>query len=329
MPVIHLANDKRFDASTEQSVLDAAHAAGIVLEHSCRTGRCGSCKTKVLDGEALPFGDQSGLRAGEREAGWILTCASTAVTDLRLDTEDVAALANYPVKTLPCRIDTLDRVAPDVIRLTLRLPPKTVWRYLAGQYIDVIGQDGVRRSYSIANRSADDAKPELHIRKVDGGAMSDYWFGAAQANDLLRLEGPKGTFYLRDVSGLDLVFLATGTGIAPIKAMLADLASRPDESQPASVSLFWGGRCATDLYWAPLLSMPGLRYTPVLSRADSTWQGARGHVQDVLLAERHDLTRTAVYACGSEAMIEGARGALVQAGLPPKRYFSDAFVSSD
>lgn len=326
--LVRLANEKTFEAADNLSVLDAARAAGIVLEHSCRTGRCGTCKARVLEGTTRSIGDESGLPAPDRAAGYVLTCTSAATSPLRLDIEDVGALANYPVRTLPCRVDAIAMLAPDVMQVMLRFPPNSNLRYLPGQYVDVIATGGLRRSYSIANMPAASGKVELHIRRVPQGAMSDYWFDRCKAGDLLRIEGPKGTFFLRDVAGLDLVFLATGTGIAPIKALLDELTTRPAPTRPRSVQLYWGGRVETDLYWQPEVDASDVRYVPVLSRATQAWAGERGHVQHALLRRHSNLAETAVYACGSSEMIDGARATLVDAGLASRRFLSDAFVSS-
>ena len=219
-------------------------------------------------------------------------------------------------------------LAPDVMRVVLRLPPTAEFSFIPGQYIDVIGPSGVRRSYSLANASFADKKLELHIRSVDGGVMSQYWFGQAKTNDLLRLNGPLGTFFLRDVSGLDLVFLATGTGIAPIKAMLESMRYFAAQQQPRSVTVLWGGRTPQDLYF-DAAGMPGrFKFLPVLSRADGHWSGARGHVQQALLVALPDLSQAAVYACGSDAMIRDAQTTLTAACLPSNRFYSDAFVCS-
>jgi CDP-4-dehydro-6-deoxyglucose reductase len=325
MSLITLANQRQFTANAGTSVLDAALAEGVVLEHSCRTGRCGSCKAQVVSGASHALLAETSLSDAERQAGWILTCAREATSDLVLDIEDLGALAGISTKTQPCRIASLDRLAADVLRVVLRLPPNAGFAFLAGQYIDITSPQGDKRSYSIASDMRS-ATIELQIRQVDGGAMSRYWFEQAKVNDLLRFRGPLGTFFLRDVAGLDLVFLATGTGIAPIASMLAQLPHLAAERQPKSVSLYWGARHLSDLYLD--LAAPGLRYTPVLSRAADDWQGRRGHVQDVLLSDAPDLARTAVYACGSPAMIDAARAALTAAGLPAKRFLADAFVSS-
>ena len=328
MPMVSLANGRSFRAEPGVSVLDAALLSGLTLEHSCRTGRCGSCKTQVLAGASAPLRDETSLSAAESADGWILTCTREATSDLVIDAEDLAALAGVVPKTLPCRIARLELSAPDVMTVTLRLPPTARFAFLAGQYVDVIGPGGIQRSYSLASAMDAAGTIELHVRRVDDGVMSRYWFEQARADDLLRFRGPLGTFFLRDVAGLDLVFLATGTGYAPIHSMLAQLAALDAARRPASVHLYWGGRIRADVYADPAGLLPGLRFTPVLSRADASWDGARGHVQDVFLATRPSLGDAAVYACGSDAMIESARGALAAAGLAPRRFLCDAFVSS-
>jgi len=330
---VTLANGKAFAAEPGTTLLDAALQQGVVLEHGCRTGRCGSCKARVVHGTTAPLGAQQSLTDAEVADGWVLTCTSEAVSDVRLDAEDLGPLADYPPRVTPSRIDLLERVADDVVRVVLRMPPGSAFRFLAGQHVDVTSPAGVRRSYSIASSAAAHGKVELHVRRVDGGRFSSYWFGAACVNDLLRFEGPRGTFILRPVAGLDVVFLATGTGIAPILSMLAQLAATPD-GQPHSIALYWGGRHEHDHYVNPVLVLPGVRYVPVVSRGGAQWQGARGHVQDALLSDVERgrapaLAGSAVYACGSEAMIHDARRVLTDAGLPPRRFHFDAFVGSD
>lgn len=319
---------RHFSAHEGESILDAALRQGISLEYSCQTGRCGTCRARLRAGSTAALHDESGLSPAERAEGWILTCVRNASSDILLDVEDLGDVRIIPARMLPCRIQALERLSADVLKVMLRLPPNTEFDYYPGQYIDVVGHGGVRRSYSIANAPTWDKYLELHIRQVPGGAMSEYWFGRAQVNDLLRLKGPLGTFFLRDVASMDVVFLATGTGIAPIKAMLEGLAFNNREGGPRSIAVYWGGRVPEDLYW----NFGGIelehKFIPVLSRAGDTWQGARGHVQDAFLARRPDLQQVTVYACGSEAMIRDARRSLAGAGLPERRYHSDAFVLS-
>ena len=328
MPTITTDAGKRFSAQPGETLLDAAFRSGILLEHSCRTGRCSSCKAQVMTGATIALHDETGLSPAEREAGWILSCVRSATSDVHLDAQDLGALPLFPARTWPCRVQALQRMSANVLIVTLRLPPASEFNFHPGQYVDVIGPGGLRRSYSVANAPSADKLIELHVRQVDGGAMSAYWFDQARVNDLLRLQGPRGTFFLRDMAGTDLVFLATGTGIAPVKAMLDGLRIVPKTEQPASISIYWGGRTREDLYWHPAVTELGLRFVPVLSRADVTWKGERGYVQNVLLSDRADTSNMLVFACGSDAMIHSANEQLRAAGVPSERFHSDAFVCS-
>jgi len=310
-------------------MLDSARTEGITLEYSCRTGRCGICKTKVLSGETEAFKDETSLTPDERAAGLILTCCRHALTDAEIDAEDLGALGNITVKTLPCRVDTISKLADNVVEVILRLPPNSKLTYLPGQYLDIICEGGLRRSYSIANAQRDDGKLELQIRKVEQGLMSQYWFSSAKTNDLLRLEGPLGTFSLREKDAKNIVFLATGTGIAPVKAMLEQLLLNPSMAAGKKVFIYWGGRRLSDIYWNPQLQGLDATFIPVLSRGDAQWAGRTGYVQSALVEDAVDLTQSVVYACGSEEMIHSARDVLTSSGLLAKHFYSDAFVSSN
>ena len=335
---IRLADGKRFAASSDSTLLDAAIAAGLNLEHGCRTGRCGSCKTRVVQGDTARLNADMCLSAAEHAQGWVLTCTNAAQSDLTLDTQDLAALDGIVARTLPARVHAIKALSQDVVQVLLRLPANAALRFLPGQYVNVIGRGGVRRSYSIANAPSAAGILEFFIRRVEGGAMSNYWFGQAAVGDLLRMDGPRGSFYLRHGAAPDVVLLATGTGIAPMKAMLESLAQQDPKTWPRSVHLIWGGRTTADLFWQPEFAALPLRYTPVLSRADDAWQGARGHVQQVFLQQAFlqqalvqqapQLEHCDVYACGSPAMIAGARASLLAAGLAATRFHADAFVSS-
>lgn len=329
MPVVRLSNQKTFNSELGQTLLDSAKAQGILLEYSCRTGRCGICRSKVIQGGSEVVHDEQALSQHEIDAGYILTCCRTAITDLVLDIEDLGQLGEIQIKTIPCRIDSLEKLADDVIKVALRTPPGSPLNYLAGQYIDIIGKGGIRRSYSIANALRQDGKLELHIRQVVQGVMSQYWFEEAQSNDLLRLEGPLGTFCLRNIQPTNLIFLATGTGIAPVKAMLEQFAMTPEQVAGKQLHVYWGGRTAHDIYWQPVFEKLKLRFTPVLSRAESGYSGRTGYIQQVVLEDGVDLGDAVVYACGSDTMIHSARDQLLAAGLPEKNFYSDAFVSSN
>lgn len=327
MHIVTTTHGHRFEAAPGLSLLEAAAASELVLPYSCKTGRCSTCQCRVLAGSTVALHPELGLTAGEKADGWILSCVRSAASDVVLQVEDLGGVPLPVPRTLPCRVQSVGYLAEDVVRIVLRLPPTAAFVFLSGQYIDVIGSEGVRRSYSLARARAASGLLELHVRAVDGGAMSDYWFKRCRVNDLLRLNGPLGTFFLRDVADLDVVFLCTGTGYAPVQAMLETLGGLEPAQHPRTVSVFWGGRVQSDLYHAAP-AVKGLRMVHVLSRAPVGWEGARGHVQDAFLAERPDLSRTVVYACGSEAMIHAARTRLHDQGLPSGSFHSDAFVCS-
>lgn len=329
MPLIRTLAGREFALEGSESLLTAAHRQGLTLPYSCRTGRCSTCKCRVVSGETRALGDEAGLTADERAQGWILSCVRTAAEDVVLEVEDLGELNLPTARTLPCRIDTLQRLAPDVLEVTLRLPPTARFDFRPGQYIDVLGPAGLRRSYSLATAPAADGRLTLHIREVPGGQFSAYWFRQAKPGDLLRLHGPLGTFVLSGLKGRDLILLATGTGIAPIRAMLQDLGSGSVATEsPASIRLYWGGRQPVDLYCDVDALAPGQMTFPILSRAPADWTGRRGHVQQAVLEDLHHLENAVVYACGNDRMIESAREALMSAGLPAARFHADAFVCS-
>jgi CDP-4-dehydro-6-deoxyglucose reductase len=327
MTVIRVSSGKDFDSAEGESILNAALRSGVVFPYSCRNGRCGTCKGRLISGSTTIFQDELGLSARESREGWILTCARSAKSPVQLEIEDLSQFQMFATKTLPCRIQRLLLIGDGVLRVFLRLPPAANFEFYPGQYVDISGYGGVRRSYSIANVPQGEMTLELHVQRVSGGAMSEYWFEKAKAGDLLRLYGPLGTFLLREVQGLDLVFLATGTGIAPVKAILEGLAQNA-QPKPRSITVYWGGRAREDLYWD--VSIEGLThdFIPVLSRADSQWRGARGYVQHAFLSNARELKHAVVYACGSNAMIQDARETLIAAGLQGRRFFSDAFLPS-
>jgi len=328
MPVIRLSNGKSFESNSAETLLDAALRAQILLAYSCRTGRCGTCKARILRGTTTATHDEPGLTDSERADGFVLTCVRAAECDTELDIEDLSEIPLTRPVTLPCRIRSLERLSSEVMQVSLRFPPSSQFRFRPGQSIDVIASEGLRRTYSIANAERDDGTIDLQVQRVLGGALSQNWFEKLRVNDLLRIHGPIGTFFLREVSDIHLVFLATGTGLAPVKAMLEGLRSLPAPQKPRSISVYWGNRKLEDIYWNPERGGVEVNFIPVLSRGDEQWSGARGYVQDVLLNSVQAWDNLSVYACGSEVMIRDARSMLVGAGLSSKRFFSDAFVQA-
>ncbi|MFT7043257.1 MAG: CDP-4-dehydro-6-deoxyglucose reductase [Candidatus Azotimanducaceae bacterium] len=326
-PKIELSSGVTFQQVDGRSILESAESNGLSLAYSCRTGRCSTCKCQVISGDTVPLVDEIGLTQKEKDSGWILACVRSATSNLEIEVDDLGDVILPKPNISPCRINSIDKVSKHVVCVGLRLPPKSQFKVLAGQYIDIVGPAGVRRSYSVANYVTDNII-ELHIGVVDNGCLSAYWFGEAKINDLLRLNGPLGTFFLRSIKAQDVVFLATGTGIAPINAMIESIKLLAPEDCPNSLTVFWGGRTLDDLYFDPSANCKLLRYVPVLSRSALDWEGQKGYVQDVFLNEHPDLSNCTVYACGSDNMIRSSCEILVKSGLPEKKFFSDAFLPS-
>ena len=325
MNKVFLSNGIEFQCLPDQSILAAAKKHKIAIEHSCQTGRCGVCIASVLKGQTLPLCAEESLSLSDTKAKKILTCCRTIESDTYLDIQDLGEIGIIPVLTLPCRVSNLELLKDDVLMVTLRLPPRANFRYVEGQYIDLI-YNGIRRSYSIANAPSEDGNIELIIKKVKDGLMSDYLFNKVVLNDLLRIEGPQGTFSYRNDDSKNIIFLATGTGIAPIKAMLQKMSVQ--NLLDRKIYVFWGGRYATDIFLDTSKIEGSHHFLPVLSRGD-VGLGYKGYVQDAVLNSGINLLDSTVYACGSEVMISAAATILIENGLSPKCFFSDAFVSSN
>lgn len=321
---VTLSNGVEFNCSPDQTILDAASGNSIALEHSCRTGRCGVCVAGVKAGESTSLITEEFIVSDDADDFKILTCCRTPASNLLLDIQDLGAIGLLNVLTLPCRVSSLKFVLDDVCCLRLRLPPNNNFLFMPGQYIDVIKGD-TRRSYSIANAPGDDGQIELQIKKVVDGVMSDYFFNHATNNDLLRLEGPFGTFSYRSDKSKNIVLMATGTGIAPLKALLESFGSALPGKK---IFLVWGGRYEQDLYLDFEKIGVEFVYIPVLSRV-SVEGFSFGYVQHAVLDIGLDLSDTTVYACGSVTMINSACELLVENGLSLRDFHSDAFVSSN
>lgn len=328
MHTVNLSNGRKFSAKNGESLLDAARRNSVKLSYSCKTGRCSACKCKLLSGSTDLLQEELGLTPKDKAEGWILSCVRSAKSELTLQAADLGDVDIPEPRAWPCRISEINRLTDDVIQVFLRLPPTANFNFIPGQYVDILGPKGIRRSYSLANPDFSKKLLELHIRAVIGGQMSDYWFSQAKPGDLLRLSGPQGTFFLREVAGADVIFLATGTGIAPIKAMLESIACLRAGHRPNSIAVFWGGRREKDLYLDLKRAPLSFTFFPVVSRPSSEWAGPVGYVQDVLCNFFKSFSNAVVYACGSDTMIHSAKAKLVDAGLSDGNFFSDAFVAS-
>ena len=322
---IHTAEGKSFYSLKEKTVLDSALSAGFVFEYSCKSGQCGTCKTTLLKGEIIEVQEQLALNKGDAN-NQFLTCCCVAASDILIDATDLSAMHGIEVKILPTRINSLELLSEDIMQVKLRVPPSSNFVFLEGQFIDIIGPNSIRRSYSIASISSN-KEIILLIKRVKNGEFSNYWFNKAKSNDLLRIEGPKGTFFLRD-RAKPLVFLATGTGIAPIISILDRLDSDPDFNQTEGISLFWGNRVQQDFVWKSNFKKINVDFHPIISRKEDDWKGEIGHVQDVALRISDNARKINVYACGATEMINSAKASFVKSGLSENDFYSDAFVQS-
>lgn len=328
---------RHFQAYADETILAAGIRQGIGLPYGCKDGACGSCKCKKLSGTVTMGLHQSkALSADEELAGYILTCCATAESDVVLESRQVTEAGAFPIRKMPVRVAAITKKSHDVVMLRLQLPAGEPLQFHAGQYIEFILRDGTRRSYSMANAPHTLLEPgtgiELHIRHLPGGKFTDHVFGTMKEKEILRVEGPYGSFFLREESDKPLVFLASGTGFAPIKAVLEHMKLK-NITRPTS--LYWGGRRPEDLYmddWvrAQLAEMPHLRYVPVVSNAvpEDNWSGRTGFVHLAVMEDFEDLSGHQVYACGAPVVVDSAKHDYVsKRGLPEEEFFADAFTT--
>ncbi|HMO48461.1 MAG TPA: CDP-6-deoxy-delta-3,4-glucoseen reductase [Rubrivivax sp.] len=327
---------RSFEVQRDEPILAAAIRQGIGLPYGCRDGACGSCKSRLLSGRVIHGAHQQrALSLAEEDAGLILTCCAAAQTDCVIEARSVPGAGEFPMLKMPARVLSLQRAAPDVMIMKLQLPANQNLQYRAGQYIEIILRDGARRSYSMANAAHQLGSPpalELHLRHLSGGKFTDHVFGAMKEKEILRIEGPFGSFFLREDSTKPTVLLAAGTGFAPIKALIEHMQLKRIE-RPAV--LYWGGRRPQDLYfnaWCEetAAQMPNLRYVPVISDAlaEDAWAGRSGFVHRAVMQDLPDLSGHQVYACGSPLMVDAAKHDFVeQCALPEHEFYADAFVS--
>ena len=329
-------SERTFSAPPGETILAAAIRHGIGLPYGCKDGACGSCKCKKLEGVVVHGQHQSKALSDEEEAkGFILTCCGVAHSDLVLESRQVTRADAFPLKKMPARVSLMKRLSGDVMLVRLQLPASDTFAYHAGQYVELILRDGARRSYSMANAPHGQGAGmglELHIRHMAGGKFTDHVFNAMQEKEILRIEGPYGSFFLRDESSKPIVLLAAGTGFAPIKAVLEHMQF---QGIVRPTILYWGGRRPADLYldeWVrnKLPEMPHLRYVPVISNAlpEDAWSGRTGFVHLAVLQDIPDLSAHQVYACGAPVVVDSARAAYIQhAKLPPDEFFADSFIT--
>ena len=323
----------RFEVKEGQNILQAGLDAGFMMPYSCRTGVCRTCRGTLREGK-VNYGavHPTYLPDSDKAKGFALLCQAQPLSDVVIEVRELEGMAGLRPRMIPCRIEKLDKPAPDVAVMGVRLPMNENFRFLAGQYIDILLKDGKRRSYSIANAPKPEGVTslELHARHTPGGLFTDHVFTKAKVRDLLRFEGPLGTFYLREDSDKPIVMVASGTGFAPIKAM-CEAAFERNLKRP--IALYWGCRARRDLY---MLDVPAswqrenFKFIPVLSdpTPECQWTGRTGFVHRAVMKDYPDMSGVQVYACGAPVMVDAARADFgSQCGLPADEFFADSFLT--
>jgi CDP-4-dehydro-6-deoxyglucose reductase, E3 len=323
-----------FEVPEGKNILQAALDAGFSLPYSCRTGTCRTCRGLLHEGMVdYGFTHENYLPESDKAKGFALLCQAQPLGDCVVEVQELeGGVAGIRPRRVPCRVAKIMRAAPDVAILSLRLPMNDNMMFLAGQYIDFLLKDGNRRSYSIASRPLPEGvtQIELHVRHTPGGVFTDHVFGGMKERDLLRFEGPLGTFYLREDSDKPIVMVASGTGFAPIKAM-CEVAMARGMKRPMTV--YWGCRAKRDLYMldAPAAwQHPGLTFIPVLSdpTPECAWTGRTGFVHRAVMEDFPDLSGHQVYACGAPVMVDAARADFsAKCRLPAEEFFADSFLT--
>jgi CDP-4-dehydro-6-deoxyglucose reductase, E3 len=323
----------QFQVEEGEAVLAAALRQGFVLPYGCKNGACGSCKGTIVSG-SVDYGvyQPKALTDEEKAQGKALFCQARPLSDLVLEARTIGAAKDIQIKKLPCRVQKLERLSDDAMLLQIKLPANEKLVFLAGQYIEFLLKDGSRRSFSMATAPHDAEFIELHVRHVAGGQFTDHVFNKMKERDILRFEGPFGTFFLREDSDKPVVFVASGTGFAPIKAVLEHMFHK-GIARPAT--LYWGGRRPKDLYMNALAEKwaaehPGFKYVPVISEAlpDDDWSGRTGFVHRAVMEDFPDLSAHQVYACGVPIMVDSAkRDFTIGCKLPEDEFYADSFTT--
>ena len=327
-------SDHTFTCEEGETLLTAALREGFILPYGCRNGACGACKGRILEGE-VDYGNPQPyvLPDFEKKNGLALFCQARPLTELVIEAREIRGVGQLDIRKLPCRVQEMHRAAPDVIVLKLKLPANERLQFLAGQYIDILMKDGKRRSYSMGNAPHNDEFIELHVRNMAKGAFTEFVFSKMKEKDILRFEGPLGTFFLREDSDKPMVLVASGTGFAPIKSIIEHAFHKNTTRQ---MVLYWGGRRPADIYLPEIAAKwqqehDNFTFIPVISDAlpEDAWTGRTGFVHKAVMEDFPDLSGYQVYACGAPIVVESAHHDFTsQCQLPEDEFYSDAFTPS-
>jgi NAD(P)H-flavin reductase/ferredoxin len=331
--ITSIASGRKVTAQEGETILEAALRQGLNLPYQCRDGACGACKGKILKGK-VDFGTYQSdvLSDAEKQDGKALFCCAKPLSDVTIECREVNELISFPVKTENFIVKKMERLAPDVMLLELQDEVGAPMNFIAGQHVAVILDDGTQRSFSIANAPHESDRLQLHIRLVEGGKFTTHVFNGMEVGDTLRVEGPLGTFFLREESDKPIIFMAGGTGFAPVKGMVEHAFKL---GLKRSMVLYWGVKTPADLYLANLPEKwsqmhANFKFIPVVSepKPEHGWQGRTGLVHEAILQDYQALDGYQIYACGSLPMIEAGRTPFIARGLPEDHYYTDAFLFS-
>lgn len=332
--VIVPASGHKFTIEENETVLEAALRQGVGLPYGCRNGACGKCAGELISGEVNY--EEGALKSGAKKLeaeGKTLFCQARAKSDLEIKVQEITRSQELEVKTLPCRVENMELLTHDIMKIELKLPENERLQFLAGQYLEFLLDDGKRRAFSIANAPHNDEVIELHIRHVPDGHFGDYVFSDMKVKTLFKIEGPFGSYYLREDTTRPIILIGGGTGFAPLKGML-EHAFKIGFDHP--IHLFCGVRAVRDLYMDEMVKKwleqhKNLKYTPVLSQPEEgdNWQGKTGYVSEAVVEAYPDLSGYDVYLSGPPAMVKSGMDAFYARGLPETQIYSDSFEYSE
>lgn len=329
--VRNIGSGAQFTVNEGESVLNAALRQGVMLPYSCKNGTCGSCKGQLESGEVhYPFHPPLALSREEIADGATLLCQAEPMEDLLIRVREIEAVRDIHIRKMPARVVEKTLLAPEVMRLKIKLPSAQRLQFLAGQYLEILVPEGKRRAFSIASPPQSEDEIELHIRHVEGGGFTGWVFDELKERDILRLEAPLGTFFIRnDQPDRSMIMMGGGTGFAPLKSMIEDLLAQGDKRP---LHLFWGARTKKELYmheqavkWAE--ENEHIQYSTALMEPDDEDRenNFTGFVHEAVIAQYPDLRAFDIYMSGPPKMIDAGRNEFLGHGAEKRRIFFDSF----
>lgn len=315
--------------AAEQTILQAALEAGVPFPHGCRSGRCGSCKSRLISGD-VELGKHSSFALNEQDRanGLVLACRSVPTTDVTVEWLDVDYVAKPPAAQTATVVAVESRTH-DILAIRLELDDRAALRFAAGQYLSLAMPGAPARHYSMASRP-DDELVELHVRLVPGGRTSSLIHASLKAGDRVKIEGPAGSAYLRDAHGGPIVAVAGGSGLAPIKSIVETALGAGISQQ---IHLYFGARTEGDLYLVDHFRALELRFSnfifvPILSQSVATgWR--TGFVSSALAEDHQQLAGAKAYVAGPPGMVEAVGSVLAARGIVSSDIHADVFFTAE